>query len=278
MKVLQPDNLADALQLLAEPDGAPVPIAGGTDLCVHWPARDLDNTRFLDLSRVAGLSRLTLTDNALEIGARTTYWDLICAADVAKAFPLLAQAARLVGAIQIQTRGTWAGNIANGSPAADGVLALMVCDASIVLQSVRETREAPLDGFFTGYKQSVRRPDELIVAIRLPRRAYTFEWLAKVGARRAQAISKVGVAMTRSENGWRVAANSVAPFVCRCRALEAALNAGRTFTSPQNVRSLLSADVAAITDLRSTAEYRERVLSRLIFYRLAELDRSSGHV
>jgi len=278
VKVLQPDNLAEALRLLAERDTAPVPIAGGTDLCVHWPARDLDEVKFLDLSRIAGLSHLHLTNDVLEIGAGTTYWDIICAADAAKAFPLLAQAARLVGAIQIQTRGTWAGNIANGSPAADGVLALMAYDASVVLQSVRETREVPLDEFFTGYKQSVRRPNELIVAIRVPRRAYTFEWLAKVGARRAQAISKVGLAMTRSGNGWRVAANSVAPFVCRCRTLEAALNTGRTFTNPQDVRSLLAADVAAITDLRSTAEYRERVLSRLIFYRLAELDNPSGHV
>ncbi len=277
MKVLQPDNLADALAWMAERHGALVPIAGGTDLCVHWPARDWDSTTFLDLTRIPGLSCLALTEGALEIGACTTYWDLLCAAPVVAAFPLLARAARLVGAIQIQTRGTWAGNIANGSPAADGVLALTAYDASVVLQSAQGCREIPLDGFFVGYKQSVRRPDELIVAIRVPRRAHTFEWLAKVGARRAQAISKVGVAMARSAAGWRVAANSVAPFVRRCRALEAALDAGQIFANPPEVRSLLSADIAAITDLRSTAEYRERVLSRLIFYRLAELRDSSAH-
>ena len=271
MKVFQPNSLADALQRLATVNGSLVPIAGGTDLCVHWPSRDKDDLQLLDLSRVRDLPGLRLTGEMLELGALTSFWEVIDAPDVAAAFPLLAAAARLVGAIQIQTRGTWAGNIANGSPAADGVLALLVYDARVVLQSVAATREVEIDAYFIGYKQSVRRPDELITAIRIPRRSYEFEWLAKVGSRRAQAISKVGVAMLRNGEGWRVVAGSVAPYVCRCRTLEAALDAGRTFTSAEEVRQVLAADIAPITDIRSTAEYRARVLSRLIFYRLAEL-------
>jgi CO/xanthine dehydrogenase FAD-binding subunit len=276
VKVIQPDNLAEALGLLAGADGAPTPIAGGTDLCVRWPATDKDGLSLLDLSRIRDLPRMKLMAESLELGAVTTYWDVIQAADVAAAFPLLVQVARLVGAIQIQTRGTWAGNIANGSPAADGVLAMLVYDATVVLQSAGATREVPLDAYFTGYKQSVRRPDELITCIRMPQRRYEFEWLAKVGSRLIQAISKVGVAMARCEEGWRVAANSVAPYVCRCRALENALNAGRSFESPAEIEEVFAADVAPVTDLRSTAEYRSRVLSRLIYYRLAESGPCTG--
>lgn len=270
MKIIQPDNLAEALRSLATADRPPTPIAGGTDLCAHWPARDKSDLQLLDLSRIRDLPGMRLTTETLELGPTTTYWNVIEAGGVAAAFPLLAQAARLVGAIQIQTRGTWAGNIANGSPAADGVLAMLVYDARVELRSVDGAREVPLGAYFTGYKQSVRRPNELITAIRVPRCRWEFEWFEKVGARRAQAISKVGVAMTRDARGWRVAANSVAPYVRRCPSMEAALNAGRRFASPEEVEQVFAADVAPIDDMRSTARYRRKVLSRLVFYRLLE--------
>ncbi len=271
MKLLQPDNLVDALQMLAEADRPLVPIAGGTDLCVNWPRVDKQDLRLLDLSRLQEARSMRLSEAALELGALTSFWDVIQSVAVGEAFPLLTQAARLVGAIQIQTRGTWVGNIANGSPAADGVLAMLAYDASVTLRSMAGSRDVPLDTYFTGYKQSVRRPDELITSIRIPRRHYETQWLAKVGARKAQAISKVGVALVRGGAGWRVAANSVAPFVCRCRTLEAALDGGRTFGSPAEVQDVLTADIAPITDGRSTAAYRARVLSRLIYFHLAEL-------
>ena len=127
VKVLQPDNLADALRMLTAADRPPTPIAGGTDLCVcPLPTRMICNCWICRGSR--DLPGLRLTPETLELGAATTFWDVINAADAATAFPLLTQAAHFVGAIQIQARGTWAGNIANGSPAADGVLALLVYD------------------------------------------------------------------------------------------------------------------------------------------------------
>ncbi len=106
----------------------------------------------------------------------------------------------------------------------------------------------------------------MIAAIRVPRRQRAHEWLHKVGTRSAQAISKVGVAVVKDDRGWRVVANSVAPVVCRCRTVEKALAAGRTFQNPEEIRQLLDADVAPIDDLRSTARYRSTVLSRLLYY------------
>jgi len=269
--VLRPATLDEALGMLARSPAPLMPITGGTDLLVSWPAQRRDGMHLLDLTELAGeLGGLRLTDRGLELGALASYWDVLSDAEVAAAFPLLAQAARVVGAMQIQTRGTWAGNIANGSPAADGVLALLACDATVVLRSAKEQTEVPLERFYTGYRQSVRRPDQLIVAIRVPRRPREYEWFYKVGARCAQAITKVGVALVKDDHGWRIVANSVAPVVCRCRALEAALEAGRSFAGPAEIRRVLEADIAPIDDIRSTAAYRANVLSRLIYYWLLE--------
>lgn len=271
MKLLAPATLADALRHLADaPPGTLRPVAGGTDLFVSWHHHDTRDWTLLDLSRLErDLRYVRLAGDALELGALATYWDLLAepARAAAQAFPLLAVAARQVGAIQIQTRGTWAGNIANGSPAADGVPVLMAYDASVVLQSLAGSRAVPLDQYYLGYKRTVRRPDELIVAIRLPRRPRTVEWFHKVGARAAQTITKVGVAVVHDVGGWRVVANSVAPTVCRCRNLEAELERGRRFASPDEVRSVLAGDISPIDDLRSTAEYRAAVLARLIYFR-----------
>jgi CO/xanthine dehydrogenase FAD-binding subunit len=154
----------------------------------------------------------------------------------------------------------------NASPAADGVPALMAYDAVVELVSAREAESVALDEFYLGYKQMRRRPDQLISAIRLPRRKYDFAYFEKVGARRAQTITKVGVAITHSAVGWRVVANSVAPVVLRCRTVEGMLEAGAGFASADEVVAALRGDVAPIDDIRSTAEYRLRVLGNLIFH------------
>ena len=271
MRILTPTTLNQALELLATVEQPITPIAGGTDLLVAWHNQIKDGLNLLDLSPLGEqLQPFRLTDDHLKLGALTSFWDVIQSEEVARAFPLLSVAAQEVGAVQIQTRGTWAGNIGNGSPAADGVPVLMAYDATVVLQSREGSSEVPLDRYYTGYKQTVRRPDQLIVAIRMPRRVRELEWFYKVGTRRAQAISKVGVAVVKDAHGWRVVANSLAPMVRRCRTLEKALNDGRTFQDAKQIRDLLDHDIAPIDDIRSTAAYRATVLSRLLYYWLAE--------
>lgn len=270
MQVFSPNSLDEALDLMSRVP-TPIPVAGGTDLLVSWHHKPKDDWSLLDLTRLNGpLRQLQMTSASLEIGALATYWDVLANAEVCAAFPLLADAARQVGAIQIQMRGTWAGNIANSSPAADGVPVLMAYDAIVVLESKRGRREVALDTYWTGYKNTVRQPDELIVSIRLPRWKRSLQWFEKVGARSAQTITKVGAAVVYDEiEGWRVAVNSVAPFVCRCRHFEAALSRGDKFSRPEDIRDVIRRDISPIDDMRSTAAYRETVLARLLFHRLA---------
>src|SRR5207253_2295080 len=137
VNALLPESIPEALDMLAR-DPAAVPMAGGTDLLVHWPVRiEAHDRTYVDLSRLEDLKPLTWKANELVLGALTTYWDVIRDERVGREFPLLVQAARQVGAIQIQARGTWAGNVVNASPAADGVPALMAYDATVVLESRR---------------------------------------------------------------------------------------------------------------------------------------------
>lgn len=265
MRLLVPDSRRRALALLAETPDA-IPVAGGTDLLVFWPTRLAEHERtYLDLSPLHDLEGVRWEEGELVLGGLTTYWDVIRDARVTRELPLLVEAARQVGAVQIQARGTWAGNIVNASPAADGVPVLMAYGAVVVLDSVRGRREIPLSDFYTGYKQMRREPDELVVAIRIPRRAHTLQRFIKVGARRAQAIAKVGLALTRSAAGWRVVAASMAPTIRRCPSLERLLEEGADIRSPEDLLPAIAQDVSPIDDIRSTAEYRRQVMARVLY-------------
>lgn len=271
MTILLPTSLREAFDLLAV-TGAAIPMAGGTDLLVHWPQRHEERSRtYLDLSGLEELKPVRWTDDALMLGGLTTYWDVVRDARARAEFPLLADAGRQVGAIQIQARGTWAGNIVNASPAADGVPVLMAYDAMVMLESRDGREEVPLADFYLGYKQMRRQPHQLITAIRLPRRAYSVQVFEKVGSRRAQAITKVGLAITRSVAGWRVVANSVAPTVRRCLAVEQLLDARVPVHGPDDLLPAIRQDVAPIDDIRSTAAYRERVMANLLYHDLREV-------
>jgi CO/xanthine dehydrogenase FAD-binding subunit len=265
MKLLLPSSKQEALDMLAKQPDA-VPVAGGTDLFPHWPSRPEQYDRtYLDLSGLRELRPMMWTDADLILGALTTFWDVIRAREVGTEFPLLVRAARQVGAIPIQTRGTWGGNVINASPAGDGVAALMAYDATLVLESVQGRQEIPLDNFYTDYRKMKRQRHQLVVAIRVPRRRYDDARFEKVGQRRAQVITKMGLAVTRRGREWRVVAASMAPTVRRCPAVEQVLSQN-ALQSPDDLSRAIARDVAPVDDLRSSAEYRRRVMARVLFH------------
>jgi len=270
-EIFRPHTLDHALSLLADRPDA-VPIAGATDLLVHWPGRPAAHDRtYVDLTAIEALRPHRWTEDALILGGLTTYWDVIGDARAAEEFPLLRAAGRQVGAIQIQARGTWAGNIANASPAADGVPVLMAYDAVLTLASTAGEEEVALDEFYLGYKEMRMKPDQIITSIRLPRRSFDVQRFDKVGSRAAQAITKVGLAVTHAPSaGWRVVANSVASTVTRCHASERLLASGAAISGPEAFDDAIHSDIAPIDDIRSTAAYRARVLGRLLYFGLRD--------
>lgn len=270
-ELVAPRSLTAVLDLLDAAPGQWTPIAGGTELMVAFAAGRLTASRLVSLWGIDELRFIDPSPDKLSIGAGTTFSDLRSNPIVAVDFPLLDKAASWIGSIANQTRATLGGNLVNGSPAADSSPALLVYNAEIELISVRGKRRMPYSEFHTGYKQNAMTADELLYAVHLPRRfANHQQYLRKVGARRAMAISKVALAATAlMKDGVieeiSVAAASLAPFPARLSKTEAAM-LGNT-PSPsliETARNALLAEAQPIDDIRSNAQYRKSVGANLL--------------
>lgn len=259
LELIEPRSLGDALRIMHE-DANVVPMAGCTDLYVSLNAGSLPASRFIDLWPLDELRGIDRRGTCLSIGALTTYTELQQSPLVRRHIPILAAAASEVGGRQVQNRGTIGGNIGNASPAGDVLPVLSAAEAVVVLRSADGERRVPFNDYFTGYRTSVRRPDELIVAIEVPP-VEGRQWFRKVGTRAAQAISKVVMAGVRANGSARIALGSVAPTVIRALEAEETLAAGGSIEAAQRA---LRSDLKPIDDIRSTAAYRSRVAANLL--------------
>jgi len=267
--VATPHTLDEALRAMAS--GRYRPIAGGTDVMVGLTAAGgLGPEPLLDLWRIDELRGIRVEAGDLVLGSLTTYSALRHSTVVRERLPILAEVASAVGAAQIQNRGTIGGNIATASPAGDTLPLLLAADASIVVGSTRGERTIRADEFFTGYRRTAREADELVLRIRIPLREGREFRFRKVGTRRAQAISKVTVAVAWTVEGgrWRdvrVALGSVAERPVRAMATEAVLDGARpTPETADLAASTVAAGISPIDDVRSTAAYRRAVTGRVL--------------
>ena len=275
--VVSPSTLADAYAALAT---APArPIAGGTDLMVALTGElGEPPERVVDLWRLDELRGIAVDGDSVSIGALTTYTDIRRSALCREHVPALVEAAATIGAAQIQNRGTLGGNIANASPAGDTLPVLLALDATFVLGSARGERTVPADAFWTAYRRTALAGDELVLRIRIPLAAGREARFRKVGTRRAQAISKVVLALAWREDTpggpWRdvrVALGSVAATPIRAAATEAVMD-GRNPTpeTADLAAETLAGELQPIDDVRSTAEYRRMVAARALHRLLRE--------
>jgi xanthine dehydrogenase small subunit len=251
-------SLDEALRILHDEEDR-APIAGGTDVYVALEFGTTDVRRYLDVWGLRELREISIRGDVLVIGALATYTTIVRSPDVNARVPMLVEAAKLIGGAQIQNRGTIGGNLANASPAGDTLPVLAAADAVVVLSSVSGQRRIPVMEFFTGYRATARRRDELLVAVEIPRLEGA-QWFRKVGTRAAQAISKVVVAGLRSPHP-RFALGSVGPTVIRARATEHALANGGSIDDAARV---LANEIHPIDDVRSTADYRRTVSVNLL--------------
>ena len=277
-QVLQPRSLDEALALLATADEHTRIVAGGTDVLVELqrgvkPARTL-----LDISKLAELKYVREDAGTIELGGLATHNDVLASREcVAHALPLV-QACAEVGAPQIRTRATIAGNLVTASPANDTIAPLVVLDATIELRSATQTRVVPIEDFFTGFRATVLRRDELITAIRFPKlRAEQRGLFLKLGLRRAQAISVIDVAFVVTLAGdvvrdARIALGCLAPTIVRAPSAELYLRGKRldAATRAQAAR-LACEDAAPIGDVRGSKAYRETTLAVFIDEGLARI-------
>jgi CO/xanthine dehydrogenase FAD-binding subunit len=218
----------------------------------------------LDISRVAELKDLRIAADEISLGGGVT-WSELLATDLPSGFAGLKAAALEVGSVQIQNRGTLAGNLCNASPAADGVPPLLTLDAVLELQSAKGKRRLPLAEFITGSRRIALRPGELVTAIVVPRAlAEGRSSFLKLGSRRFLVISIVSVAalLVVDERGGietaRVAVGACSPVGLRLTELEVALEGQpmaprlADLVTENHVRPLTPID-----DVRATAGYRK---------------------
>jgi xanthine dehydrogenase small subunit len=269
--IVSPQSLADAYSLLAE--AAHRPIAGGTDVMVQLtgelgPVPD----RMVDLWRLDELRGIALEGDSLVLGALTTFADIRRSPLCLEVIPALVDAAATIGAAQIQNRATIGGNAMNASPAGDSLPVLLAADAEFVAGSARGERRIPASAFWVAYRTTAVGPDELLLRVRIPLHERRDVRFRKVGTRRAQAISKVVMALARREREpggpWtdvRLALGSVADRPIRAAATEVVLEGAEpSQATADRAADTLARELRPIDDVRSTADYRRMVAARVL--------------
>jgi len=254
-------TLEEALQLRAEHPDATV-LAGGTDLMVFIEAGAIRLDKVLNLWGCTELAGVETTNSGIRIGALTTWADI---REVSNLPDALRECAATVGAAQIQNRGTVGGNIVNGSPAGDSLPLWLALDADFEVASTQGVRRISAQDFWTGYRTHALAESELLTAVHIAPNAADSLHYRKVGTRMAQAISKVVLGgRLRIENSQvteaRVALGSVAATPLRLPTVEAALESGQGVKAAQYVTQ----DITPIDDIRSTADYRNTVATRIV--------------
>ncbi len=264
----RPRSLEEALELRAQhPDW--IVLAGGTDLMVnanHRPAP----AGILALWRLPVLCAVTSDSEGVSIGAAATWYEIENHASIVERWTPLALAAREIGALQIQARGTIGGNIGTSSPVGDSLPVLLALGAELELASVRGRRRVAYADFCTGYRKTALAADELIAEVRIPAATPSTRtaW-RKVGTRRAQSISKVmGAAAIELDGGVitsaRVALGAVADRPIRISAVEDAVRGLSPGKAADAARAALRKAIKPIDDVRSTATYRLDVAENLV--------------
>lgn len=264
----RPGTLDEAVHVLAAHGGQI--LSGGTDFFPALGDRPVPDS-VVDVSAISEIKGITVESNQIRIGGLTT-WSQVIAAPLPRCFDALKSAAREIGSIQIQNRATVAGNLCNASPAADSVPPLLTLDAEIELVSAAESRRVPLTDFIVGNRKTLRRPDEILSNVIVPRRLEdAASVFLKLGARRYLVISIAMVAAILKTDAAgsvaeaRLAVGSCSATAQRLTALEAALVGA---PAGNGLGALVSREhltpLSPIDDVRATASYRSDAALTLI--------------
>lgn len=271
----QPHDIAEALEIRARYGSEIVPLCGGTDIVVAMNRSAPRPRQFLDLSHVSGFDSIDRDGVSWRLGGGATFSQL-------GKMPVraLALAAMTVGGPAIRNKGTIGGNLGTASPAGDGCVALLAMDVEVELShAVRGARTVAISEYFTGFRQTALKPDELITAVRLPADWRT-AWY-KIGKRGSINISLVCAAVGISPRGdVRISFGCVAPTVIRSKNAESII--ARDGFSDGAIEAAAQAamkDVSPIDDHRGSAAYRRAmcgVLTRRLLRQLRDEAQAQG--
>jgi xanthine dehydrogenase small subunit len=266
-RFLRPGTLAEALQVMQEnPDAKPV--AGATDLGVEVNLRHSRPPLVLAIDRLDELRTIAFDDGLVEIGAALTLSEV--ERGLNGRVPLLAQLFPQFASRLIRNAATLGGNLSTGSPIGDSAPVLLALDARVVLSSLDGDREVPLSRYYTGYRQSVRKPHELLRAVRIPLPLAGNTAFYKIAKRRFDDISSVSVAIALQladgvVTSARIGLGGVASTPIRAAATEESL-AGRPWTADTvaAASAVMAGEGTPIDDMRASALYRQAMLGQAL--------------
>jgi CO/xanthine dehydrogenase FAD-binding subunit len=273
MEYRTPRSLEEAIELLGRTRSAR-PVAGGTDLAVLVAEGLIAPDTLVDVCGIPGLRGIRRTPEGITIGAATTVAEIAGRDDLPAC---LVQGARAIGSPQIRNLATVGGNICNASPCGDTLAPLLALDADLVLASAAGTRTVAAERFFLGPKKTVLGSGEILVEVRIPRaRLEGSSAFRMIGKRNGQAISQVNVAVWLLQDGGRIsiaraAVGSVAPVPLRLTRTEALLQGTHAGSIDMDgIRRRIDSEIAPISDVRASVEYRRLVAGHLLVDALEE--------
>ncbi|MDF1602866.1 FAD binding domain-containing protein [Nocardioides sp. YIM 152315] len=266
-RYVRPRDLAEATRLLAEHPDAVV-VAGNTDWGVEVNLRGRRAPMHVAVDRLPELRASSVTDDELRLGAALTLSEV--ARRVDGLVPLLAALMPQFASPLIRNSATLGGNIGTASPIGDGAPVLLALDASLVLASTDRTRTVPLAEYFTGYRQSIREPGELITELVVPLPVSTTSAFHKIAKRRFDDISSVAAAFALDVRDGvvrkaRIGLGGVAATPLRATRTEAALE-GRSWSAETvaTAADVMATEGTPISDARSSADYRIAMLGQAL--------------
>ena len=272
------NTVSEALEVLSRDNKKSKILAGGTDLLVMIQENIISPDEVIDISSIEELKGIEESSGRIRLGALVTHGRIADSNLLReKAVPLVESCSE-VGSPQIRNLGTIGGNLVMASPSGDSLPALYVLGAEVILASKEGERSIPIEDFLIGVKKSVIRPEELLVAVTFPgMRADDRGFFKKLGQRKALAISKVSIsAIVSLRDGVvtsiRIALGAVATTVIRIPRTESFL-VGQALTPEviSEASRICSEESRAITDIRSTAGYRDEMAGLLLARGLEEI-------
>ena len=260
----EPKTVQEAVGLLVKYKRAAKLLAGGTDLMLGMKEGFVQPRYLINLKTIKGLDKIAYSKKGgISIGSLTTWTAILSSRAILEHYPILREAASLIGGYQIRNRGTIGGNICHASPSADSAPALMVYGAQCVVSGPRRERVIPIEEIFSGAQKTSLKPGEILTGFRIPTPDPKSKGCyLKFSPRKAMDLPIVGVgALVRTSNGTfeevKIALGAVAPTPIRARKAERFL-----VGKPVSDRSIRQAAEEAvneskpITDLRASREYR----------------------
>jgi xanthine dehydrogenase FAD-binding subunit len=277
----QPQTLKEALRLLSESGKNARLIAGGTDVIPgmrQGSVRFKDISHLIDIHHLEELNFISKEKDVLRIGAASTFSNISNHKVIAKSFPVLADAARHIGSVQIRNRATIAGNFVNNAPCADSVPALLVHNARIKIISPADQRELLLDKFLKGPYKTALKPTELVSEIEVPIDTQNYKGVFyKLGRRRGVAVSRISLAillkMSRKKiTDIRIASGAVTPVGMRFPNLEKALTGKDVdLEMLKKFAHQLGKEILQATGLRWSTPYKLPVIQQIFFQLMCDL-------